>query len=376
LRGTQGVKRELVPEHKWLKKQVRVVAEVQNEGRCGEVTAVYRFFETDDEDEETFEVHVFSTTGVFTARLADVEEDKPGKREPTSFKLDFRRIKANKRAALKRLLEGEDENLELIAKGTLIEQSTVAAILTEMEMRLDPKETSIIKPSITTPWTLHEIDYDAGGEMAVSKLQLQTTKHVFYLLWSDAPRHYTYLYVRSIEGEPRHIEFKDSCPNEAARLAATKLLRNLELIGIEEQAPAPSNRINQSDAWSCGLWASRWVERQIRENLGEPRLPPLSIGEMSSRANEFISKIKQASGPEAGEKKPGKGKLEIGKPRPTHEPEFLTFEAAEAGAFLCTKCLPTRTGTKGCRACMGEWFQQVRLGSRSVHKPPISSEQL
>ena len=36
------------------------------------------------------------------------------------------------------------------------------------------------------------------------------------------------------------------------------------------------------------------------------------------------------------------------------------FEEAEAGAFLCTKCLPTRTGAKGCRACMGEWFEQVR----------------
>jgi hypothetical protein len=243
----------------------------------------------------------------------------------------------------------------------MIEQSTVAAILTEMEMRLDPKETRIVKPSITTPWTLHEIDYDAGGETAMTKLQLQTTKHVFYLLWSDGPRHYTYLYVRSIEGEPRHIEFKDSCPNDAARLAATKLLRNLELIGIEEQAPAPSNTLRQTDCWSCGLWASRWVERQIRDNSGESRLPPLSIGEMTSRANEFISKIKQASGPEAGEKKRGKGKLEIEKARSTHEPDFKTFEEAEAGAFLCSKCLPTRNGTKGCRSCMGEWFEQVRL---------------
>jgi len=148
-------------------------------------------------------------------------------------------------------------------------------------------------------------------------------------------------------------------------LGAMKLLRNLELIGLEEQAPAPSNRSNQDDAWSCCLWASRWVERQIRENIGEPRRPTLSFGDMSSRANEFISKIKQASDKEAGEINRGKGNLEIGKPRETHEPEHLTFEACEAGAFLCTKCLPTKSGTKGCRVCMGEWFERIRMRKSS-----------
>ena len=41
---------------------------------------------------------------------------------------------------------GADHNLELIASGELIEQSTMAAVLTEMELRLDSKETSILKP--------------------------------------------------------------------------------------------------------------------------------------------------------------------------------------------------------------------------------------
>ncbi len=235
----------------------------------------------------------------------------------------------------------------------MIEQSTMAAILTEMELRLDSEDTSIVQPSITTPWTLHEAVYDAGGEVAAAEVKLQTTKHVFYVLWSEAPRHCSCLYVRSIEGEPRHIEFKDSCPNETARLAATKLLRNLKLIGPEEQAPPPSNTSRQSDGWSCGLWSSRWVERQIRENLGEPRLPPASLAEMTSRANEFISKIKEASDNERGEKKRGGSRSEIGKPSPTHEQKHVTFEAAQANTFFCSKCLPTKAGTQGCRACMG-----------------------
>ncbi len=169
------------------------------------------------------------------------------------------------------------------------------------------------------------------------------------------------LYVRSIEGEPRHIEFKDSCPNETSRLAATKLLRNLKLIGPEEQAPPPSNTSRQSDGWSCGLWSSRWVERQIRENCGEPRLPPTSLAEMTSRANEFISKIKQASDSERGEKKRGGSTSEIGKPRPTYEPEHDTFNVAQAAGFSCGTCLPTKLDTKGCRACMCDWFGQFRI---------------
>ena len=77
---------------------------------------------------------------------------------------------------------------------------------------------------------------------------------------------------------------------------------------------------------------------------------------MSSRANEFISKIKQASDKEARENKRGNNK-----PRETHEPEHSTFEALDAGAFLCTKCLPTKSGTNGRRACMGEWFEKIRM---------------
>ncbi len=113
-------------------------------------------------DEENFDVHVFSENVVFAAKLADVEEDKPGMAVPASFKLDFRRLQAGKRSSLKNILEGADGNLEVIVKGQLIGQSTMAAILTEVELRLDIKATSNLKPSITTPWTFREVDYDAG----------------------------------------------------------------------------------------------------------------------------------------------------------------------------------------------------------------------
>jgi hypothetical protein len=69
---------------------------------------------------------------------------------------------------------------------------------------------------------------------------------------------------------------------------------------------------------------------------------------------------------EVGDQKPGKGKLVFGKPRAIHEPAFLTFEAAEACRFLCTKCRPTKSGTKGCRACMGDWFEQFAVGQATM----------
>ena len=74
-------------------------------------------------------------------------------------------------------------------------------------------------------------------------------------------------------GAQTFIEFKDSLADGAAtsQQAATRLLQNLKLT---EECPAPSNRAHQSDDWSCGLWATRWVERQLREVFGEPRLKP------------------------------------------------------------------------------------------------------
>jgi hypothetical protein len=229
-------------------------------------------------------------------------------------------------------------------------------MLAELELRFQPMETKIVPPSVSTVWSNHELEADHGGEMAAEKVLLQTTKHLFFLLWSEPPRHYTYLYVRNREGEPRHIEFKDSLPGEAARRAATNLLKNLELIGPEEQAPLPSNTTRQADGWSCGLWASRWVERQLRENRGEARSPPPSLGEFRTRANEFIDKIKTA--------KEHQAVVDVDKqrmaPRPTHEPEHGSLEDALEAALLCSKCLPTKAGTKGCRVCMGEYFEHIR----------------
>ncbi len=82
---------------------------------------------------------------------------------------------------------------------------------------------------------------------------------------------------------------------------------------------------------------------------------PANFAEMRSRANEFISKIKDVKG--VGNKDKTKAA-----PRTceTHEPARGSFEMALEAAIDCSKCLPTKAGTKGCEACVGENFEAIR----------------
>ena len=326
-----------VVEHALLKKLVRVVGDCANEGRAGEVTAVHKRLATETEP-EAIECTIFSTSGTFGELAENLQEVATGGGvEATPFKLDYRRVKVPKRIALKRELEGGSavaNNLELIKTGTTLEQSTVAAICKELELRFecDKANTLIVVPSIATIWGLAEVHEDHGGEVAKFMVKVHETQHVFFVLWSEPPIHYSYLYVKNIAGQPRHIEFKDSLPGEAARTVCTRTLRNLKLIEPHQEAPPLSNKSRQSDGWSCGLWASRWIERQLRENRGEARLVPTSFAEMRTRTNEFISKLTEAKGPRTdGEAASKESKLEgLSK---THEPVHTSFEAALAATW-------------------------------------------
>ena len=47
---------------------------------------------------------------------------------------------------------------------------------------------------------------------------------------------------------------------------------------------------------------------------------------------------------------------------PTHE----SLEAALAAGQACNKCIATLAGTKGCRECMGKWFEEIcQSGAKS-----------
>ena len=101
---------------------------------------------------------------------------------------------------------------------------------------------------------------------------------------------------------------------------------------------------------------------------------------MLLRLNEFVVKIQRAKGDARGGNGQGKGRgrgnakgrgrgnADVGA---KHEPTFDNFNDAMAAAVLCTRCTGTKNLTKGCRGCMGTWFEEIRLshfGGRVVAK--------
>jgi hypothetical protein len=85
-----------------------------------------------------------------------------------------------------------------------------------------------------------------------------------------------------------------------------------------------------------------------------------SLGDLITRTNHFIETVKAAE----AHKYTAKAKKAKGASKSSSlmiEPIHETFEIALAAAFLCSKCVATKFGTKGCRACMGEHFEQIRL---------------
>ena len=332
-RGRKTQTREKLDEHEFLKKQVRVVGECAEEGRCGEVTEISKATSTD----EHYTCHIISENGVFSVRVEYLElvDSHKAFSEPAPFKIDLRTFKAPQRRALKHSLESSNDSLEKVVRNQTLEQSTMAAIVAEIEMRLRPEDTVIVIPSISTVWCKDKVEEDIGGEVSTTRAKYHTSKHLFALIWSEPPMHYTMLYVRGpSEEQPRYIEFKDSLKggSEAARRAATNFLRNIEAIGPEEQAPLPCNEQFQVDGWSCGLWSCRWIERQIRENSGEARLPMTSLGDLITRTNHFIETVKAAEAHKYTAKAKAKGASKSSSLmiEPIHE----TFESALAAAFF------------------------------------------
>ena len=97
----------------------------------------------------------------------------------------------------------------------------------------------------------------------------------------------------------------------------------------------------------------RWIERKLREITGEPRHKPMSLTDLCIRSKLFIERIKSAQTKPVAEAKP--------KAYKNVEPVFESLDLALQAGLACTKCIVTKQGTKGCRACMGEFFDEIRM---------------
>ena len=82
----------------------------------------------------------------------------------------------------------------------MIEHSSIHALCKEIEVRMDlGAEILIFPPSITTAQSLEKGEDDHGGETAKFRELVSNANHVFFVMWADEPRHYTYIYTKRPE---------------------------------------------------------------------------------------------------------------------------------------------------------------------------------
>ncbi len=230
----------------------------------------------------------------------------------------------------------------------------------------------LIPPSQTAVF-IDGLVEDKGGEVAKYRAELMAAE---VLLWC-IPRgeHYTYLKVTK---GPTEVEYKDSLQTQSAgcKAAAQAVLTNLGLLATP--VPEPKNKVTkdfQADSYSCGLHVVKWMELELRSRRGEPRLPAPTVNDITKRTNDFIEKIKKAvqeddekeakktevAAKKAADKAEKKAKAAEKAAAEAPEPTWATFEEALDAGLKCSSCYYTKWGTKGCRKCMGEWFEKIRI---------------
>ena len=301
------------------------------------------------------------TATVFTTFSSDVVLDKPWPK-PKPHKVDWRVCRLPRQYQVARELA--ITTCEFIETGNTLELGTVHALMGEIGERVDiPDGVLLIEPTVAVAWARGDQDVpstEMQEEQQKFDERVARAEHLLIAVHSEGPQHYSFLKV-SKKGQEVNIEYRDSLkiPSENAKEAATKILRKLGAIDSTEECPPPSNKMFQVDGWSCGLWVTRWVERALRELSGEGRSRPLSITDACARGNDWIVKIKNASilvqhkdAPEPNTKTKSL--------KDAPEPKHKSLKDAQKAAKQCKKCVTTSNGSKGCRACMGEFFEQIR----------------
>ena len=128
--------------------------------------------------------------------------------------------------------------------------------------------------------------------------------------------------------------------------AALQVLKNLKVAPEICEIPERTSTLRQPGGWECGLFVLNHMETRLRKEREEPVTMKPSIMEIVRRGNEFIQKIKLAT-----------------EPGGTRGQKLLpptTLEDAQNRATECSKCTVKKSGVKGCRQCMGEFFVFVQ----------------
>jgi hypothetical protein len=285
--------------------------------------------------------------------------------------LDFRALRGPRRDQIVQALDAinNPQNLEPIRSGEMLEHSTVRAALLEKEERFKMPQALLVPPQVCVSLADTDgIKFDIGGEHKKFQATVNTSELVCFVVYSiGPPRHFTYLELKQnlTDGKGFEVAYKDSLkqPSTSGIQAAKQILINLGLEHFVDKV-VPSNKVYQPDGWSCGIYVLRWIEAALRRARGEPRIADASITDVTRLTNEFISKVIPKAKAKSKAKSKAKAKSDGGKAavtKETKEPTFETLEDALTAAHKCTKCVVTKQASKGCRACMGEWFEHIRI---------------
>jgi hypothetical protein len=322
---------------------------------------------------------------VLHVRLADVQrlDSLPPHVPEAPFKINYRTVtKAQKSQWCKILGAATTQGIETCQQGQHMEATTLHAGILELQHRMPCPDITIMSPALSLILarppdpTASAVDQE---NLAMTLSLVATSKLVLVPVFAHGPDHYTLLVAKKMAIDiPWEVKYRDSLPAQTATCyaAAAAIVQRLGLLP-PGSVVAPSEPGLQRDGWSCGSWVLSMMDQELRHFRTELPTPPPTIGQVRSRLNEFISKLYQVlpQGPPAADTSTlaltAMVPASAGQPSPETSagPESAvrsaleprTFEEALERGRQCTKCRQSvREPVKGCRACMGHWFEQIR----------------
>jgi hypothetical protein len=266
--------------------------------------------------------------------------------------------------------------------GTLTEINSLEASLLDLRLRVpvDSSHQAQVALVMAMCRTLLPDDTEASLTELLQPTKDTLARVLNFWMPVHAPSHFTVLHGTraSLEDQWSLVHF-DSLEgrHERTKLAVQRLVARLGLLeegSLIEDLSLPALPV-QTDGWSCGLHAQRYIEVTRRIAAKEIPQPIQPITVVRDFANQLILKVRAFCKYERSVGVPGakpgaaaKGKAKP-KPKPAAKPvskaPLASFEDALAAAMHCTKCrVRTRgpmLGTKGCKHCMGQFFADVQV---------------
>jgi hypothetical protein len=220
--------------------------------------------------------------------------------------LDYRQLKTAQRKTLcQKLCASLGRDVELAVRNSLVEQTTLAWALQEIQLRLpcagveflSPAEVDAVCAIAVQPADLSEAAaalnavYECEACAVLrARLNAPGVSRALAVVHSRGPSHYTLLdRSRSADGQYQ-LRYFDSLRQFSAS-GRSKAQVFADVCGWQLPVPEPANGRFQIDGWSCGLWCLQFAEEAVRQERGEAKVVPVvSVSDILSRVNTFIDR--------------------------------------------------------------------------------------